>query len=338
MMKKYIFILLIIITGCKVKFDPNAEWKAIDVIHAVLDLDKAEQYVIVNRAFQNKDDTDARDIAKINDSIYHTDNIKVRIDNLEDDFDPYYLEETILKRKDGVFAGPEYKAFTFDTSDFAIRRNEKYRIEVINEKTGKVSYATTKILGEIRITNPRTNTKSFTFIDSYGYKDATIKVFNKDDKEMVYQGVLDIVYITFTSDHDTVSVDTIEYTFANGERHIDRGRSSSLDNYHEFLVSGAAFFSLVRRNIEPIESGYRRFWVGKMKIIGFGPEMSYYIKAERSFNVLSQTKPIYSNVYDLETGEEELGIVTSRKEVQKNIFIGKMTIDSLKKRYPELRF
>ena len=350
MRKVLLWSVALLLIGCKPKFDSNTEWKAIDVIYTVLDPDAEEQFILINKAFQNSEDYDARDIAMVNDSIYHGDSIHITIDNLDDNLEPIYLKRTFHEREEGIFSNENNLIYTFNTSELPINMEERYRVELTNLRTDKKSYAVIKTLGDISIIQPRGEIANlnFIFIDPnplpgesvFAFKNDEIQFVNYVDKRIMYNSNLYLVYKTEKLRGEIESIDTLIYPIDRGLWHD--GNVGRQEDNEKVSIKGEDFIDFIADNISDIDLSLRRreFMAESsfIEVVGYAEEMMDYTKAEANFSSLSQTKPFYTNVFDVQRDEPQAGLVTSKRRVVKNVSLGYWTMEYLRTKYPNLGF
>lgn len=339
-MKKLLFILTgIILFGCKPKFDPNAEYKPIDVIYGIIDPDADKQYISVTEIFQNTDGTNAETLARDNNNVYN-DDFSVFIINKRTGYELQLEKEIIEGREEGTFSNTDNILYTFENRNFTILdSNNVYRVEVRRENE-KVSYAEIKTVNNILITrpsllgNPQLNLRK-----GDDFNDEIISVRNFVDDKLLFQVNLFLIYDSFDSDGAILSTDTLEYLVQTKEFYD----AESKDPYEQdFNISGNSLITFISNNISPI--------IGKEKlrifspntyltVEAYGPEMFEYIKAEENFSTLSQSKPFYTNIFDASSGDEQAGVFTSvKKETRSGFSVASSTIKYLQDNYSALGF
>lgn len=339
-MKKLLIIFIgLAFFGCKPKFDPNAEYKAIDVVYGILDPDADKQYISVTNVFQNSNGANAEELAKDAMSVYHQDEISVFIINKRSGFELQLDKETIDDREEGDFTKTNI-LYTFENKKFTIRdSNSVYRIEVRrdNEKT---SYAEIKTVNNILFTRPSLfGNPQLKLRVGNDFNDEIISVRNFVDDKMLFQVKLFLIYDSFNSDGALLNTDTLEYLVQTKEFY----NAASKDPYEQdFNISGNSLLTYISNNIQPLSGNQklRTFSVNTyITVEAYGPEMYEYVKAEENFSTLSQTKPFYTNILDKSSNEEQAGLFTSVKKASRSGFsVSTPSITFIQNNYPTLGF
>ena len=78
------FLIALFTITCSNDFDTSAEWKEIAVVYGLLDQNDTAQYIIVQRAFLNREGNNLIGLQEP-DSIYFTSNIQVELSEFEGD-------------------------------------------------------------------------------------------------------------------------------------------------------------------------------------------------------------------------------------------------------------
>lgn len=342
-MKKIAIIIfaLPILFGCEPKFDPSDDFSEVDVVYGVLNADAPKQYIQVGRGFQTNGGN-AIDIAKNNDSIYHQDSIIVELIELQSNGKE--LSSATLKkeefddREDGIFASPKHYLYTLDSTDYKVKDETSYKIKVTNTVTLKSSYSKITTLKPYEFVYEGPDGVSLSHVIGNNLDsivDRSFDIKNENGQYTYYDTKIIIPILTKDKDGNVIAFDTLENVISN------KTQSKSGDETR-FTANGNAFFNLLFNSLEPLIVGSdekREFGICFIEINCYSTEIYEYILAEDNFNALSQSKPFYSNVYDVATNETQAGVVGSMKlstEVASYNFNN--NIDYIKKKRPDLGF
>jgi len=338
-MKKLALIILTftLVFGCKPKFDPSDYFKQVDIVYAVLDPNAPKQYVQVSRGFQTNGGN-AEEIAQNKDSIYHQDSVIVEL--IEQLGNGNEVTRITLKkqlfddREEGDFANPEHYLYVLDSTDYKVKENTNYKVQVTNTVSKKVSYAEIKTIKTFFFKENGTGGIDINHIRLEEIIDDEFDIYNDNGEEVYYDASLFIPVITVDEDNNTLATDTLEIVISSKSR----AKSGEITT---FSVSGNNFFNTVYENIEPLPDGTKnKRIIGGSKLVSscYSKEIYEYILAEESFNALSQSKPFYSNVYDVDTKELQAGVVASTIKIEEVANINSRILDYLIQEKPNLRF
>lgn len=336
MKKLLIFIISVVaLFGCKPDFDPSDDFKEVDVVYGVINPDLVKNYLSVGRGFQTNGES-ALDLANSKDSIYHSDSITVELiefEGSEVSRSTQFKKETFYNREDGVFINPEHDLFVTDSNDFAIKDNKKYRVKVTNTVSGKTTYSDVKTLETFRFLDIFNGGLNLSFYSKEEVQDQTIKVTNANGNFTIFETTLILPYVTKDKDNNIVDTDTLIFNVANGKFANAGGQT-------EFSISGESLINKVITEIPSITDNNhkREFGIITMNSRCYSEEMYEYVLAEQSFNSLSQSKPFFSNVYNLETNETESGVVATVKEINSVVFLANSTVQYISSQKPSLGF
>lgn len=147
----FIFIVAIFsIQSCSTEVDINAPYESEPVVFGLLDAEVDTQWVKINRTWLG--DGDQNVFAQIQDSSEY-DNSRLQAQFVEIGTDVIYpLKDTILDNKDqnGIFFGPEYKAYYAETrGDNSLDHEYDYRLELVIDDTVFVTAETDLIEKEL---------------------------------------------------------------------------------------------------------------------------------------------------------------------------------------------
>ncbi|MCB0738173.1 MAG: hypothetical protein KDC92_11720 [Bacteroidetes bacterium] len=316
-------LIISFFVSCETDFEVNDEWKEIGVVYCLLDKEDSFQYVRLQKAYLNTN-TNAYQLAQLNDSIYYTQEVKVQLihERLKDtiNLEPYSIEN----KADGVFSSTPY--FVYRTPPgLQLQKNNIYILRVKNTETGYELTASAPVIEQGNVTDPTAKTTSLAYCSSLGEfrnyikrREMTINsgrgVKFYDMSILFHYGVIDSNNITDTT------WESIEWEI---------GKMVSLSSTKgslpaQLTYSGEDFFRFIGRQMKPQPAG-------KAIVPGFleylymagGQDIFDYINVNRPSNGIVQKNPEYTNVTN------GLGIFSSRTDIRRRVGLDGCTIDRL---------
>ena len=332
MNKIAVFIFTLFIISCEPDFDPNSEFVPTDVIYGDISLDEDKVKVLVFSAF-TADEFDSKGTVNDSNAIYYQDSVILEI--LEYDCDHEYKRSLRLdKKQDNNFSSDVFNFsnriyYEIDTTKLNLNEGCYYKLRLSNLKTEKVSVSEVRLLRNISFAQPGFDNDNINFIRNNEYLNYTIQIRSEDLKE--YISNLKMYFIietrkTLQTGGGVLSIDTLIYPMSNRNFYI----AYSLPNYASYRLSSNSMFTFLLNNLDSIgENQWRLFRKIYFVTKTYSPELKEYIEAEDHFNSLTQYKPIYTNVYDENTGEEQLGLFYSHKTEKRFIKFNDTTMSFL---------
>jgi hypothetical protein len=341
-------LLLIATFSCKTELEPNAPWKEIAIIYGVLDINEPFQVVKISKAFLNEN-TNALDLAKVNDSVYFkADEIDVNLYEFDikgQQIATYRLTEFERGgREDGTFPAPNQKLYRTDT--FKLNDNHSYKIELKNKKTGYEASATTKIVSDfclilpLPVPNPdipsingcnniTNELQGISAEGKVGFQWNTTKRdgTNNWNNAISYKLALDFYY----DEIDGATVTTQKKTMILSDNlRIERLNKGTYD------LEKDTFIDFVKANIDPSNDPPNLVRKAKkldIVIWAAAEELDTYIKVSNaSFTAVTQVQPVYTNIAN------GVGIFSSRFKKVSHSSLNLSTQTYLETTLPELKF
>ncbi len=308
---------LIIVISCDNTIEINADYDVENVVYSLLDKDLDTQWVRLHRTYLGEDGLLAG--AVYSDSLY---------------FDTAALYLTQLNNGGGIVN--TYELFRKDTNilDPGIFTTDNYRLYWTNAPIdpqydyrlkgfipGNNNFeAITPIVGNVEITKPRNNQKI-----TFGLNSAEFK-WNGAKNARLYQGYLHFKYKEAPRNNPSDSVIKI-LTYAFPVRTGYR-----LDGSENFVseVTYSTYFRYLRNNIGLSSEYVRVFRSIDVELWAAADDYATFINVNQPSQGIVQEKPLFTNVYNPDNGEDCLGLFSSRvKGVKKDVKLSTSAMDSL---------
>ena len=296
MLKRLSFILLLLacftfINSCKTDFQVNDSYKEIDVVYGLLNIKDTIQYIRIEKAFLNNNNS-AYTIAANMDSIYHKDTLKVVLEEYRNGFlnTSTSLYKIYNTNKDpGAFASPGQ--FLYRTPPgFKLYAASTYKIRVKDPKTGVEANASTAIVDSIQPGSPSragsinipTDLSQYMFFSFYTgnhsrFYNVSI-VFNYKEET--------------NNDPATLRHDSVIFPLGNYIKTADLNGNATL----RINVAATDFLSFLGNNIKADDHKTRFFEYPRIIIDGGGEEIYNYILIYTPAIGVVQKKNDYSNI------------------------------------------
>jgi hypothetical protein len=304
-------------SNCDDKFVVNADWKDITIIYGLINQNDSINYIKINKAFLNEN-TNALELAKVIDSLYYKDSIKVVLEEWSGSslVRNIYLEKEYDTTKDsGIFAYPGQ--YLYKTPVTKLSENYLYRLVVKNPQTGKEMSSSTTLVGNISPYLPPQNGQ------------ITFKPENQVDVQWYtgrnayfYDLTVDIIYIEYPRGNPAAAVEKVIHWPILSYRTTPNLNGSTLMSVK---IQGNAFFDLLLSNIEVNMNLDREFKHLDFIFSSGGQEIYYYINVNKPSIGIIQKKPEYSNI------ENALGVFSSRNKNTINCRISPLCLSEIKK-------
>ena len=308
-------------TSCETDFQLEGEWKDIPVLYAFMSQQDTAYYVRVERAFLEPGGN-AQEIAQIPDSIYYNGNeISVKLERLSNG-QTYELVQVDGRdegypRTGGDFATEPNYLYKLSRNQLTLTGGMDFRLIV--ERPGQDdATATSVIVEEIELANlPLTGVYQLGDFD----RDTRVEWRALGEAARVFDVRLIFRYRETDPENPSERITKeIEWVL---NQSLEREDAISFQNLR---FSNEAFYQFLASNLEPLDSGTRRFDAINMKVTAGGQEIEDYLRiANANIGITSsQEIPVYTNV------ENGVGIVTSRFQViSEDIGLGAEARDSL---------
>ncbi len=288
---------------CSTDFDVTGEHKEITTVYGLLDQSQSDQYIRIQRAYLNEEGS-ALDVAQNADSIYHADNMSVKLirfdlnGNQQEEIQMNRVEsdQSGVEKDSGIFASqPSYLYHT----DQPIYEESIYELEIITPE-GNVITAETTVVADFRIFTPQD-------MDSLNFNlngDSTVQLrWRKDDTGFVYDAKMTMVYeekeILNPDNKQTKSISDV---IISGRREPDQN-----DIFVE-LFSVRNLLDFMNRNIEEDPTVQRRFLELQFNFVAATEDVyNFQLVNFAQFSVAAgQSRPQYSNL------EGAIGVFSAR--------------------------
>ncbi len=161
-MKKriYRFVLLCVavvtFAACSKDFDSTAPYQDVTIVYGIIDCTQDIQYVKIYKGFLTNGN--AYEAAKVYDSLYYFDKIKVELEEYSNGrlLNTWELDTTTsVPREDGDLASPKQLLYVVN---HPINKDNTYKLVITNKETGRVVTAATTVVAPFDITVPSTHT------------------------------------------------------------------------------------------------------------------------------------------------------------------------------------
>lgn len=286
---RFLFPILCVFTfsSCSNEIDVLADYEESASIYALLDPNYGIQFVKINKVFVNPN-TKASDVARISDSLYF------------DTIAPYLLElgsgkkipltkANILLKDSGYFANsPNYLYVTTER----ISANQKYRVELILPKSGKLLSAETDIVGTTILTQP-VSMFSMSRVFSVLPGGSVPVEFRCPVNGKIYDAFFYFNYIEVNKLDTNIKVKkTIPWK-------IVRSYRSSTNLGNEYVIQripGVLFYDLLKANIQVNPDVIRRFTTCEIELIAGNLTLDTYIQPSTPSIGIVQKQTDYTNV------------------------------------------
>jgi len=350
-------LLVVLSTGCSTDVDLNAPYEERTLAFCLLDPNADEQWVRVNRTWLGEGNN--LEFAQVADSSeYAPGEVSVTVEAFAAN-DPafalplatYTAIDTLLQDKDanGIFFGPEYRAYHFATPDgLEIAPNSNpdalrvYRLTVAFADGRPSLTATTTLIGESlgNISNPPAGIPGFSLNFASGtgglvtYPNVNFK-WSSTPGAKRYEAAVEIKYT------ERIWVDAAHTQLASETDRVlrwDLGEESTSDDEGgeeiKLPVNGEAFFLYLASNLEedPLITRQLGVWndnIDRVRCFDFvlsiaNEELDTYLAVNAPVTGIIQERPQYTNI----TGG--LGLFASRTQQRVNgLGISKPSVQEL---------
>lgn len=333
------------LSSCDNTLDTDAPRQEVAAFYGFINPDSLRNYVRINKGFQNAG-RDARDMALNDRSASQYGSGIIRVEVFQDSSRgpvrvATAVEETNTRKLAGEFYSAEQILYRIN---FRFRDNKRYFIRATNTQTGYQMQALLPMIGDAKAipfsgdlstvpdfsninSDPNYRGSSFNFPISQAlpptvgqrmeFYSACNTGFMRVDMEIAYKEYYGDPNTTVITDSSAVK----RFMWENCIPTINSGLSGNECNrrLRNFTITSQGFIQTLLANIAPAGNNVvrRSFQPANLTLTISSPEFSRYVTVNNSFNSLSQTQPLFTNV------ENGLGLVTSRR-----IFVGRYSIDA----------
>lgn len=322
----FILALILGISACSTDFDVTSDWKEITIVYGLLNPQDDVQYIRIQKAFLSEN-TNALELAKVGDSLYHSTSgevLRATLEQYRNSNGNMILEKTItldrvsasdegIQKEEGVFATDPY--FLYKTTE-SIDQNKIYRL-VINTPAGNVVTSETQMVRDFTVSRPNPDI-AVSFLSDYNM------FWTPAPNAAIYD--VD-VYFNYTETRNVNGQNVTEEkrikwnAITNAQTDDIATQVGSIqvellaDRFLNFLANNIeADSDVIERTVEDLDF---TIWAGSEDFLTFNQV------ALAQFGITSsQAQPTYTNV------ENGVGLFTSRfrKEINDVPFLG-TTID-----------
>lgn len=339
-----LILLIASVFSCSTELDVNAPYQETKVIYALLDPQQPYQLVRISKAFLNEGRS-AYDIAhnSPDSSQYPSGVLEVTLNEYktinftQTKTRSWTLYDTVYTTKDtGFFYSPDQ--VMYKSPNLKLDTNQKqsvvYEITVRNKRTQSLATAKTALCG--RITKPELFFKDPLYYDneplSVGFSSKTPTTYRVTFPYAAEFMEMNFVWTIQTTRNQggTEVTTTEEWVWNEPGRYFFR--SGAPDG--EASVAAGAFINFFKAKEQSIDNTnlVRRKITG-LRLDHYFATSEYrkYIAVNGTFNAITQSKPIYSNV------QNGLGLVASKNYSWSPAVLDRRNLDTLKLRCPNLR-
>jgi hypothetical protein len=286
---RFLFPILCVFTfsSCSNEIDVLADYEESASIYALLDPNYSIQFVKINKVFVNPN-AKAGDVARISDSLYF-DTIAPYLIELGSGKKIPLIKANILLKDSGYFANsPNYLYVTNER----IYSNQKYRIELILPKTGKLVSAETDIVGTTILTQP-VSMFSMSRVFSVLPTGSVPVEFRCPPNGKIYDAFFYFNYIEIDKADTNIKVKkTIPWK-------IVRSYRSSTNLGGEYVIQripGGLFYDLIKANVKVNPNVTRHFTNCEIELVAGNLTLDTYIQASTPSIGIVQKQTDFTNV------------------------------------------
>lgn len=280
-------VAVALLASCSTELDVTAPYQENTIVYAMLDKDSPTQYVKINKAFLGPGN--ALTYAQVPDSSeYSDDQLQAEVQEIKNGsvVNTYALQDTLLPRDPGVFAGPLHKLYYFNAT---LDSSATYRLEA-TAKGNQVS-AQTPIVSKISPTGAILSQPLRLMAIGGGYTYQTVKwTASMNGKRY------DVSY-RFRWD-EVVGSDTIPRSFTQAITTVvtnNTGGGETLDA----ILDGETFFQTVGIRAAGNSNVSRRIYRGVDILWAVaGPDLHQYLQLNSPISGLVEERPTFTNVTD----------------------------------------
>lgn len=303
-MIKRIFTVLsfiFIISSCNNDLDVITDWKEISIVYGLLNQSDPVQYIKVNKAFLGEGD--AFQMAKQSDSINYGSELSVQLEEWKNGS----LNKTINLSQDlsiikdtGIFS--DQPNIIYKTNESLSDANE-YTLKIINNKTGNIVSATTKLIKDFSVEKPKT-------FSSANFAHPTLP-FRVEWSSAEYGKAYQLkIRFHFVEEDKMTGIRTNKYLDWNSFRVMESNTDVGGEKM-EINFMGNDFYTFIRSkalNGELSADGSVYRYPGRLDFIFTvgAEEFNTYMEVSKPSTGLLTEKPQYSNL------ENGVGIFSSR--------------------------
>lgn len=281
-------------SSCDNEIDINAPWIETPVIYGLLDAGTDEQFIRIQKTYQNDVNTPTSVTAQISDSLFF-DSLDVRVtSNFGESF--IFFRDTSIVKEPGFFATQNHTVYKCEGFRPALGRT--YRLTVRNIVSQKVYSASTRVVGPARLAS----TNQPTFLYNPGLTNNFISDVTTGENIHINDAGVRLYYLESPNNNPTASSEKhVDHMFFSGRENVAPGSrvrlqervQNIMNTFEEFLPRNPS----VTRRLTKMDL----FWMAGTE------EMGLIIELSQPTQFLVQRRPEFSNI-----DNGGLGIFTSR--------------------------
>lgn len=274
-------IFTLVLSSCDNELELAADYEEKMVVYGLLDHTKDTQFVKINKTFLGSGS--ALDYAQEPDSFIYED-IRATLTNLSNN-QLILLEEFQAPKKEGIFSSKKNIVYI---TDQPIVGGQKYRLDVLNNKSGESVNATTSVINDVSLLEPVTHVALRTFGNTFSTQRIAFSVPNNVFR---YEAKMLFNYIEYPKANPTDTIrKTIEFSLGV------RLRTEAENGRVVYLFDGERFYNKVKEVVS-VDASLEREIAEFDFIVHVAPEeLQLFIEANGPLDGISQVRPEYTNV------------------------------------------
>lgn len=312
-----LFLPFFLATSCKEEFDPNSEFVPFDIIYGSINGDVETNKILVFSAF-DASQFDSRGIVNSEESIYHEDSVSLELiefDEENNERNSIFLEKVSDDNLESpIFNFTTNSYYQFNTSDFGIKEDHNYQLKFKNYKTEKVTYSNIRTIDDFYFKKPKIENIEINFVRDKKFLDYFIEIESFSNSEFISNASVNFHIeerTTIQYGNHLIKKYDLQFPIVN---HQIRNKTK-LPAQEKYKVDASSMFRFLIQSLPPImEKRWRKLVNINFEVGVYSNDLKEYLDAENNFSSLSQTKPFYTNIYDLNTKEPQRGVFYSYKK------------------------
>ncbi len=274
--------------SCKNELDLTDEWSENMVVYGILNSSDSVHYVKVTKAFLGDDDNNT--YAQNADSSQYHEELSVKIEewNGTNKTRTFNLDTTtIINKESGIFYSPKQVVYTFQAK---LKEGYIYKLEIKNNKTGKITNSSTVIIPKIVISQP------FAFpgnpIINLKPENSLTVSYKSDEKAFLYQTIL-----TFYYKEKVNGIITLK-KIKSWDLGI-KSLSNAENGYITLSTKGQFFYDYIGKNLDVPSIDIKREGSHlQIEVLNCDENYFKYYQSCNQSSSLSQDRIIYTNIND----------------------------------------
>lgn len=303
---------VLLLFSCENELDLSAEYDETIVVYGLLDHTQDTQFVKINKSFLG--DGNALDYAQEPDSFIY-ENIYASLTNLNDQ-SVIVLQPYSAPKQPGVFANEENTVYIADQQ---IDGGTRYRLDVVNNNSGKAAKAFANVIDTVPLTGYLgINNSQINLFSASGYIPLVIS-FAVKPQVYRYECKLIFHFLEYpVLNPADISPKAIEFDL--GVRLASEASSGSV-HYH---FNGLDFYKKIAKELEPDTAIEREIVDVEILIRAASKELQLYMDMNGELDGIAQVRPEFSNI------ENGYGLFSSKYENRVRKFLSINSAQELK--------